>query len=323
MNNKSLNFFVFCLIFYGFIVYQSRPAFSQDDKAYDVLDELEEQLEEEESSVIYEMPTLKSLSQLYWALNKFDPSDDKAVDNYLMINECDLYTDYAQNEFEWTGIREAGRVFLMDNRQDFPLHFEYIQPIQFAEYDLDTGLFDIWEPNKIHGIRRFEVMAEDVYEDVCGMSYGWDLHGYPKGLHVELNRPFTLDQVAVKPEAAKEFIELKQEIMNRIGYKIYKKEDLYEARDAYLVMKIRMFSYKAEEKLREVKLARVLGVLEGYEIYGDLGRNLLMYSENYRRKKKRSDMENEMKKRYQERLKKKKEEEANANAEGLSEAGSP
>ena len=274
-----------------------------------------EKIEEAPKNVIYEVPKWETLSQLYWALGKFDPIKDIHLDNFLLINECDLYKDYSQNEFEWRGIREAAREFVTSNRQNFPLHFQFVQPIQFAEYDLDNNEFDVYEPNKIDAVRRFEVLSEDIFDDICETSYGRDLEGYPRGLLVELNRPFTLDKVPVDPKVARLFIERKQEDANKAGLPPKNKTDLYESRDAYLVMKMRIFSFKEDLRFREYKLSKVLGVLEGYEIYGDREREILMISENFRRKKERSSMEIEMKKRYQERLKKQMEEKRRKAAE--------
>src|SRR5262245_27980767 len=61
----------------------------------------------------YEEPTVQKFSQLYWAISKLDPTNDTDIDNFLMINECDIYREYAHNEFEWKEIREAGRQFVM------------------------------------------------------------------------------------------------------------------------------------------------------------------------------------------------------------------
>ncbi len=253
--------------------------------------------------VIYEIPTLKTLSQLYWALHKLEANNDEHVDNFLMINECDLYSDYAQNEFEWNGIRESARTFLLENRKEFPTHFELLQPLRMAEYEIENGKFDVWKPYKIDAIRRFEVLAEDLFQDVCGKPYGRRIGGYPKGLFVELNRPFTLDKIPVAPEIAEQYIRKHLEKNEKTGINIRSKDELYDTRDAYLVMKMRIFSFQEDVQKHEHELAKVLAVLESFEIYGDRKREMLLFSENFKRKKDRSKMEIEMKKRYQERLK--------------------
>ena len=97
------------------------------------------------------------------------------------------------------------------------------------------------------------------------------------------------------------------------------KEKLYETRDAYLVMKLKIFSYIEDRQGSKFNLARVMASLDGYEIYGDLNREMLLYSENFKRKKKRSGAEIEMKKRYQQRLKEQYEERRRAAAEKAAE----
>lgn len=267
--------------------------------------------QEEKRNIIYERPNNKTLSQLYWRMLKMDPEDEQAVDFFMMINECDLYRDYYTNEFEWISIRDAARVFLLENRKDFPIHFEFVQPLRFAEYNLETKEFDVWKPYKIKGVRRFEVLAEDLYKDVCDWKSKKQIPGYPKGLLVELNRPFTLDTIEVEPDVAREYIESKNEMAK--GATIRTKTELYEKRAAYLVLRFRVFSYKEEERVRNFgQMAKVLAVLENYEIYGDQEQQNLLFSEDFTRKKERSAMEVELKRKYQERLKAKMQEKQQA-----------
>lgn len=262
--------------------------------------------EEKKRHVIYERPSVKTLSQLYWRMLKLDPENDLHVDNFMMINECDLYRDYYQNEFEWISIRDAARQFLLENRKDFPIHFEFVQPLRFAEYDLETHEFDIWKPYKIKGVRRFEVLAEDLYKDVCDKKSKQTITGYPKGLLTELNRPFTLDTISVEPETARDYIESKLERNKNSNAAVGSKDDLYESRSAYLVMRFRVFSYKEDERVRNFgDMAKVLAVLESYQIYGDRDHQMLLFAEDFTRKKERSAMEVELKRKYQERLKQK------------------
>ncbi len=276
-------------------------------------DVVAQEIVQTKKNVIYERPNIRTLSQLYWRMLKHDPADDQAVDNFMMINECDLYRDYYQNEFEWLGIRDAARSFLLENRKEFPIHFEFVQPLRFAEYDLDTQEFEVWDPYKIDSVRRFEVLAEDLYKDVCDKKAKVKIDGYPKGMLVELNRPFTLDKISVAPEKARDYIENKLEVAKSHGLSTNTKKALYESRAAYLVMRFRVFSYKEEERVRNFgEMAKVLAVLESYQIYGDQDHNMLLFGEDFTRKKERSAMEIELKRKYQERLKQKMQEKKNA-----------
>ncbi|MCB9983970.1 MAG: DUF4852 domain-containing protein [Rhodospirillales bacterium] len=267
------------------------------------------QIEQNESdTVIYEKPTIRNLSQLYWRLLKFKPDDsgkipDIYIDNFLFINECDLYQEFSTNEFEWLSMRESTRAFLKENKDSFPERFEYMQPLRLANYDLESKTFEIWNPYKISGVRRFEVLAEDFFENVCHQLARFSIQGYPKGLLVEINRPFTLEYIEVPPEIAEIYIENKKTSHN---VSTRKKSEIFDSRDAYLVMKIKFFSYKGEVAREGTadNLANVIGIMEGYEIYGDRKKELLLFSQNFNRRKDRSKIDVELKKRYQERLKK-------------------
>ena len=278
---------------------------------------------EDKKPVIYEAPTMKNISQLYWALNKFDIAQDESIDNFLLINECDLYKDYYQNEFEWRKIRKSARDFLTENKSTFGVHFELFQPLRIAEYDFEKETFDFYEPYKIEAARQFEVLPLDFYELICGVGFGREIPGYPRGLHVEVNRPFTLDEIYVPKEIAQAFIETKQNKVQKAGIIPKTKEDIYDTRDAYILMKLRVFGYKDDVRTEEYKLSKVLGVLEGYEIYGDRERKLLLDAKNFKRKKTRSAKEMELKRKYQERLKKRMEEKKKAAAEAEKAAQTP
>jgi hypothetical protein len=276
-----------------------------------------------EKTHIYQKPTIAKLSQLYWALGKFDLSSNDAVDNYLRINECDIFKDYHHNEFEWNQIRESGRAFLADNRKKFSLRVEFIQPIHFSDYDVKTGRFQIWDKYVLDGVRSFEVLASDIDVGVCN-SGAYDIPGYPRGLDVELSRPFTLKSVPVRSDLAQKYILDKGNKYTDLKEAQQTQEMLYTTRDAYLVMQVKIFSYDSEFVTQQnYALAKILAVLESYEIYSDKGMQELLYSENTKKKKQRSGKEEELKKKYQERLKKKMAEDRAASQSTATKAPTP
>lgn len=265
-------------------------------------------------NVSYKTPTIQSLSRLYWALSKFEPDetgkiDDLYIDNFLFINQCDLYQEFADNEFEWKKIQDSGRTFLAEHKDSFSKRFEYTQPLRLGEYNLETQAFELLESYKIRGARRFEVIAEDINSEICNQAGKYLIRGYPKGLIVEMNRPFTLEKVPVRQEIAEQYVE---DNMSNREKTLFDRYSPYQ-RNAYLVVKMKIFTYQKEVPGGDFgPLAKVLAVMEGYEIYADRDREELLFSENYIRKKTRSKMEIELKKRYQERLKKHMEEKKKA-----------
>ena len=272
---------------------------------------------------IYQGPTIAKLSQLYWALGKFKLTDDTAVDNYLRINECDIYKDYHHNEFEWKNIRESGRKFLADNKKKFSLRFEYIQPLRFAEYNMEKKEFNIWDKYIVDGARSFEVLSKDSTDGSCG-SGDRDIPGYPRGLNIELSRPFTLKAIPISEDLARKYILTKSDYFKSLKPEQQTQYAMYSARDAYVVMQVKVFAYNEDFKTREnYLLSKVLAVLESYEVYADRDLTQLIYSENTNKKKERSEKEVVLKKKYQERLKLKMEAERNKEKKKPAPAAAP
>lgn len=233
----------------------------------------------------YEKPTMQKLSQMYWGISHNDINRDEHIDNFMMINECDIYKDYFHNEFEWRDVREASRAFIQANRKTFPLRFEFVQPLKLGEYDISKKRFDILPDYKILGIRRFEMLPPGYRDEICGNS--WNIEGYPRGLVIELSRPFMLSYLTVEPELAEEFIKEKLKIFNSLKSYAQTQSNLFDTRDAFLIMKVKFFASKGETKMQEgIALANVLGVLEGFDVYATRNKEGLIFSKSFRKRSK-------------------------------------
>lgn len=255
----------------------------------------------EEKSYIYEKPTMETLSQLYWSLGKFDTGDDEAIDNYLKINECDIYNAFIHDEFEWVNIRQSTRDYIAKNKKKFPVRFALVQPLRLKDYDLQTHEFGVFEPYQVNSMRRFEVLLPRGSDGVCNSS--GSIPGYPENMYVELSRPFTLTSLKIEPEIAKKFIDERLAKAQELGEHA---NNLYASREVFMVMNIRIFSIKEDvsaSKTQNIQYAQAIAVLESFEVYADSKLDELLFSENFMRERKRSSEEMEMKKRYKEMLK--------------------
>lgn len=260
--------------------------------------------DEDEVKYIYETPTMEKLSQLYWALDMLDINNDRYIDNFLMLNECDIYKDYINHEFKWKKIREDARDFIRNNKSGFSLRFEVVQPLRLGEYDFEKQSFDIIDKYKIKGVGRFEVYAEDVYDSLCGSRSDGKIEGYPRALIVEFSRPVQLESIPVSPEKADKYISEKLNRFKDLSESRQMTYDLYDYRKAYLVMKIKIFANRGEIKAAQgLQFADMFAVLEGIDVYADYNRENLLYSENYRQRKKMSAMEAALKREHEQRKK--------------------
>jgi len=89
----------------------------------------------------YILGTYLELTKLYWTLNKFDINDNQAIENFLIITECDLYKRYHDNEFEWTQIIEDTRKYIANNLPMWPTTYEIIIPLYLDRYDIENKIF--------------------------------------------------------------------------------------------------------------------------------------------------------------------------------------
>lgn len=232
---------------------------------------------------IYEEPTVENLSYLYWAVNLYSVNDDYAIDEYMRLNECSLYKDFHIDETEWVAVRDATRDFLRKNKNDFPTRFEFMLPLKFGDYDKAEGTFEVQKDFKINSMRRFQLIAKDVRRKACSTDHSIP-NSYPRGLVLEFSRPFNLTKVHVPADKAQDYIDRR---MDHMRY-AYRKNELskalmYRLRDAYLVIKVKIFTHGKflGHIIGDISAVQMMGVMEGYQVYEDIQKKNLLYSQNY------------------------------------------
>ena len=237
------------------------------------------------SQYIYEVPTVRKLAYMYWAINKMDIEDDEQIDRFMLITECSMYQTYRNQEFEWKKIRDAARQFIRDNKSSFPVRFEYVQSLGADYYDEDRQAFKIVNRDAILSTRSFEAMAKDASQPVCGNISVNGKNGYETGVIFQLNRPITLQYIPMTKEKAEKFM---QNIANKIKNMSQSRRAAAESnlKQFYLVMDIKAFAYKQTVSGSQFNtaVAEIYSVLEGYEIYSDFDRKNLIYKMEFKKK---------------------------------------
>ena len=243
----------------------------------------------------YKEATYKNLSKLYWHLNRLDIDNDLHIDNFMLINECDIYTDYSHNEFQWREIQKTARKALDKKSRKFSPRMKFVQPLKLGDYNLAKGGFDIVKKSKVNEIRRFEIRAIDFKKETCSFSDQVIHEGYPKGILAELSRPIDLKVLPMAPDVAREYIRLKTIELDNESVFLKPGAKVEDSRQVYIVMFVRFFSSVGEHySQKEHRMfAKLLGVLEKIEVYDDLQLTKLLYSQNYTRSKRsRNDTKN-------------------------------
>ena len=237
----------------------------------------------------YHPATLTNISRLYWALDRLDIEDDDYVNNYMFINECEIYQEYFYNEFQWGSVQQYARDYIGGNKEKFPVRIEFVQALRLGGYDFDKQAFTILPKYAINGIRRFEVETIDIKQDVCGLQHSQRIKGYPKAILLEISRPIVVDSLPMPFDAADKYIQEKTAEFKKLSRDARKRSSIYNFRDIYIVFNVKFFSSAGDfySQKQRTTLAKLLGVLESYEVYDDIGRKKLLYRVDYQKKKKK------------------------------------
>lgn len=229
---------------------------------------------------VYLDPTMENLSKLYWALGMFNiDKDDIAVNNYIMINECQIYRDFYTDDFEWNSVQSAAREYLRENMKKFPRRFEFIQPIELGRYNEDTQTFEVLSESITKGSRLLYSEMNDRIE-ICGKRNV--IEAYPRNVIVSMSRPLHYPQIPVNSDLARDYI---------VRAKIRNEEDFRDTsgnlsldrlkgyqRLAFIVVKVRMIKFMEMRRARTGMFPVVFAALEGVEIYEDPKKKRLLYS---------------------------------------------
>ncbi len=234
-------------------------------------------------SYMYEEPTNRSIAHLLWAVSYFHYEDTWAIDEFMKVNECPIYKNFAADEFEWEKIRGATQEYLKSNKNQFPTRFQFMMPIKLGDYDEKRKAFKVQDTHKIESLRRFEVFTKDHTAMPCS-KMDRIKSGYPRAIILEYSRPFNLTFVPTPEQLASDFIKLsRQNYKKNFGTRNMTKKSLYNVRNAYLVMKVKIFTHGKSTGTNASGLPSVqmMGVLEGYDVYADQQKEILLYSEAY------------------------------------------
>ncbi len=239
----------------------------------------------------YVAPTFERLSRLYWTLAMFDLGDNAAIDNYLLINECELHSKYFNNDFEMEDLRAATKQSIVKNMASFDNKFEILIPVGLDRYDTGKEKFKMSPDSDIIAVKRLEIRLND-NPNACGNKFIKNVPGYPKNFILSLSRPFTLTEFPVSPEVAQAYIEesLKTFESNPGQYKDVSKY----GRVAYIRFKVTMSQFRQYIKIpNNPPMTEIFGTIDGYEVYADIEKQLLLSKQTvlsdqkkiYRRKK--------------------------------------
>ena len=212
------------------------------------------------SQLLYSPTTPEYLAKSYWPLKKLDLQDDRNIDQYLLITECDLFRQYYSDDLEWSKIRAATRNYVQKNMDGFPTRFEFIQPLYLDRYDTASQSFAVLPDSQMKGVSQIQASGNNPSDYKCLKTQYYNPKLFPMNAILNLSRPFSYTSVKAKPEDAQEYIKYLQDnnLANPLG------------RPAFI-----RYRFKVEQSLDPVNrnnglYANFFGTLESVTVFGDI-----------------------------------------------------
>ena len=232
---------------------------------------------EDKYAGMYVEPTVQNISKLYWKKGALSENNDLAVDNFLMINECDMYKKFYRDDFEWERIREAGRDMIKNNKDEFSNKFKMIVPIDLGRYDMMRKGFPLINRTAFKDLRRVEIGGNSNLRPVCDREH--IIEYYPRNLILILNKPFTYEFLELDEHIAQAFI-IRQKYS-----KVKRPKELANKhfdRLAFARVRITFSEYQGETRGRDnFPLGVMFGKLDGIDIFEDPGEKRMLTSVDY------------------------------------------
>ncbi len=115
----------------------------------------------------YAHPTFQNITKSlirFGAINIM--KDDEIADDYAIVNECDLYFNFHENDFKWHKIRRLMRQSIRDNVATFPTSFYYDSKLQLGNYDFKEKRYSFSKGTTQKNVNTFTLNAEN--DSGCG-----------------------------------------------------------------------------------------------------------------------------------------------------------
>lgn len=230
---------------------------------------------------IYDKPTYENLSKLYWTLGILDPDKDiDAIDNFVRINDCQVFLDYFQDDFEWRKIRNLTKERILKERINWPRRYELLVPIELGRYSFDKKSFPVLSEFIRDGARRITTGYNSTQVDICGARR---IAKYPRDIVLNLSRPILIEEIPIEPDLAQDYL-IRTKLQNTEVYRgkdPIVRERKYE-RVAYVRIRVRLIKFMEFSRVTtEGELYPIIfASTESFDVFEDQSMKKILFSSN-------------------------------------------
>lgn len=121
------------------------------------------------------------------------------LDEYGVIEHCEIYRNYFSDDFAWTDIRNKLLEEIIDNAETWTSSFYINSVMDLDRYDVERGGFIIKSSNAIDRLALFDLIVRRDRHCLNGL----DIEYFPNRYWFELQKPISIPMVPVELERAR------------------------------------------------------------------------------------------------------------------------
>lgn len=146
---------------------------------------------------IYARPTWDNLIKTLVRFGALDLTENKILDEYAIVTDCDIYKVFSANDFKWNQIRDSMRESVQLNISKFPASYAYEDKLALDHYDFQQQMYQFSDKNPLQKVNAFFLYRTNGH--TCGdlrISY------LPKAFRAVLDESVTLPGLPLTQRSA-------------------------------------------------------------------------------------------------------------------------
>jgi hypothetical protein len=157
-------------------------------------------------------------------MNALDLSDQRLLDEYAIITECELYKAFFHDDFKWNQVRSALKDSIRTSIATFPMNYHYDLKMQLDRYDFATKFFRFTKKSLLNNINTFVLYS--VEGTGCGMA---EVQYIPRTYRAVVSSPLYLEGLPLTDKDARDLLARmdKDENISRIIYARFNLRTVY------------------------------------------------------------------------------------------------
>ncbi len=153
-----------------------------------------------DQATVYAAANTSNLMLAMLRSNALDQSDPLVRNDYLLVQECDLYRDNFRDEFKMRRLEEAAAKTITKNRAGWPNAFTFNAPLRLDHYDFKSEQYLFDKDSQLLNVNSFVLL----YSSESGICIpGKSLNRFPASIGVRIDQPISVSGIPL-PQAQAE-----------------------------------------------------------------------------------------------------------------------